>query len=385
MKHYFRYSLLFAIFFVCEVLAIAAFNLAVDPYGVTNAPVIERFNKVKPEQNKQVRLFKAIDVGRLKPKTIFLGSSRTEFGLDPSHPVLQASQPAYNLALPGANMYETRRYLEHALFVQPDLELVVLGIDMLMFNSMDEVKPNFRESRLERSRMTLPDMLNIAFSPDAFFGSLRTIAANQSHPDEVGFFYPDGRRDPHYFRKYIYKNDSNLFIFRTVLELQNFMEKPNIDRDYKISETYLEEFKNIVKICQENNIELKIFISPAHATYWEALRVVNLWSLWENWKRQIVGVTPVWDFSGYNSITTEPLDENMQNYLDNSHYMKEIGDLILNRVFEDREETVPDDFGVLISADNIESHIKQIQRDRDRWAKNNPETVQFVREIQPES
>jgi hypothetical protein len=385
MKPYFRYSLLFLIFFVGEILAIAAFNFVVDPYGVTNAPVIERFNKVKPEQNKQVRLFKAIDVARLKPKTIFLGSSRTEFGLDPSHPVLQASQPAYNLALPGANMYEIRRYLEHALSVQPDLELVVLGIDMLMFNSMDEVKPNFRESRLERSRMTLPDMLNVAFSPDAFFGSLRTIAANQSHPDEVGFFYPDGRRDPHYFRKYIYKSDSNLFIFRTVLELQNFMEKPNIDRDYKISEVYLEEFKKIIEICRDNDIELKIFISPAHATYWEALRVVNLWSLWEDWKRQIVGVTPVWDFSGYNSITTEPLDDNMQNYLDNSHYMKDIGDLILNRVFDNREKTVPDDFGVLVSEQNIESQIEKIQRDRDRWAKNNPETVQFVQNIQPGS
>jgi len=56
--------------------------------------------------------FKAIEV--TQTKTIFLGSSRVEYGLDPTHPSLVNKQ-CLQLGLPGPTMYEVRRYFEHSL------------------------------------------------------------------------------------------------------------------------------------------------------------------------------------------------------------------------------------------------------------------------------
>ena len=73
----------------------------------------------------------------------------------------------------------------------------------------------------------------------------------------------------------------------------------------------------------------------------------------------MVKITPVWDFSGYNSITTESIDDRMEYYIDNSHYSLKAGDLVLNRIVSFQTEKVPRDFGVLVNQDNIEPHLEQ--------------------------
>ena len=78
----------------------------------------------------------------------------------------------------------------------------------------------------------------------------------------------------------------------------------------------------------------------------------------------MVAITPVWDFSGYNSITTQPIKPVMNNYVDNSHYSPPIGAFVLNRVLSHNVEQVPKDFGVLMTPDNIEQHLANIGSDR---------------------
>ncbi len=92
-------------------------------------------------------------------------------------------------------------------------------------------------------------------------------------------------------------------------------------------------------------------------------------------------IAPVWSFSGYNSITTEPISENLKNYIDPSHYRSEVGDLVLNRILEYNDEKVPDDFGVLLTPENIESHIEQVRSDREAWAKKHPDEVKLVEDL----
>ncbi|MFC1932391.1 hypothetical protein ACFLXU_02005 [Chloroflexota bacterium] len=51
----------------------------------------------------------------------------------------------------------------------------------------------------------------------------------------------------------------------------------------------------------------------------------------------------------------------MQWYWDSSHYKKELGDLMLDKIFNYHESgrIVPDNFGVLITSDNIERHLEK--------------------------
>src|SRR5207245_6367389 len=77
----------------------------------------------------RVRLVKAYEVRRLRPRGIILGTSRSHVGLRPSHHGWDpAARPVYNLAFDGATTKEMYHYLLHAHAVRP-LRQVVLGLD----------------------------------------------------------------------------------------------------------------------------------------------------------------------------------------------------------------------------------------------------------------
>jgi len=41
----------------------------------------------------------------------------------------------------------------------------------------------------------------------------------------------------------------------------------------------------------------------------EVIRVTGLWQEFEQWERELTEMAPVWDFSGYNSITSKSISD----------------------------------------------------------------------------
>jgi hypothetical protein len=288
-------------------------------------------------------------------------------------------QPGYNLGITGANIYEARRYFEHAIANNPNVKKAVIGLDFFMFGKGKKNQLDFLENRLLISHITLQDKLNSSFSWGPTRASLKTMIINQSAGDTVGHFYPDGQRNPDYYIQDIYAGLQGIDIMEDLLRKNDFFQSKMRGEVYEIS--HLEEVTNMVRLCQENQIECRFFISPSHVTQWESIRLSGAWGVFEEWKRKLAEITPVWDFSGYNSITTEPLSSTMTNYMDSSHYRQEIGDLVLNRIFQYNPEIVPEDFGVLLTPETVENHLQQIREDREIWAENNPDVIRFVENI----
>lgn len=371
---YHRFNLTFLAVTLPGLLGFGTFNILVDGSGIFNSPKIANFNELKPAIYSHVRLFKAVGVSRKKPKNIILGSSRSDIGLDPDHPSL-ASDSAYNLALVGPNMYEVRRYFEHALANQPELKTVVLGIDFFMFNENWDNSPDFDEARLGRKSPKIQDLINASLSLDALDLSKQTVGASVQS-DAYYLYKSNGLR-------YVYGNkpDEPLKV-KFEKMLTEFLRGERSYPNYRSSQSFLNDFRLLVETCKEKNIDLKVFISPIHVTQLEAINTAGVWSEFEDWKRQVVEITPVWDFSGYNSITTEPISNQMKNYWDSSHYRKEVGDLILNRLFEVNEKVVPEDFGTLLTTNNIESELEKRSADRVAWEKNDPDLLKFVQDLQ---
>ncbi|HAX78240.1 MAG TPA: hypothetical protein DCY88_21075 [Cyanobacteria bacterium UBA11372] len=276
------------------------------------------------------------------------------------------------MGLNGANPYEQLRYLEHAIANNKNLKTVIIGIDFFMFNANNTNQPGFTEERLEKQNISLQDTINVVFSIDALSSSLETLNSSRNTQNKEGDslkgFMP-------------YKNidlGKKVTDWRFVNSYQVYFKN---HAKYQLSEKYLADFKTFVETCKERGITLKVYISPGHATDNEAIRATGHWSTQEKWKREIVKIVPVWDFSGYNSITSEPIKAGMKNYADSSHYRENIGNLILNRVLNYQSNTVPKDFGVLITPENIESHLAKINANREVWAKNNHKEAKLVQDI----
>ena len=351
------------------IFLVGLFNLAIDPQDIFKTPHYANLNHEKIKKDNNDRLFKAIDIIHLQPNAIIVGSSRTKQGINPEATAL-ASQDFYNLALNGPNFYEVKRYIEHAIYNQPNLEEIILGIDFFMFNEDLANQPTFNEARLEKKHIVVDDAIKNLFSIDTFKNSMDTIKASQKSPDTIDENYGDNGFMP--YRNF--NNGEAIWRFHQSIKLYF-----SLHSNYQFSQSYWNDFQEIVQLCKENNIKLTVFISPSHATQWESIYATKRWDVFEQWKRDLVNIVPVWDFSGYNSITTEPIAKYMKNYVDNSHYTPEIGDLILQRILNKPSQNVPTDFGVLLTSENIEEHLQTIKSDRSIWLQNNSEEAEMVR------
>lgn len=371
---YFNKLLFFSIFAVLS--GVAGLNWLVDPYGVFRVSKVQGFNHEKPQKFDNDRLFKTTDIIHLKPATILLGSSRMRQGLNPESPLLQEYLPVYNLGLNGSNIYELRKYLEHSITNNPNLKRVILGIDFFMFNGERELQTAFVENRLNKKHFMPNDLLNTLFSLTALSDSKATLIASQkSSLNRADINYGDNGFLP-------YRNpDSAKQEWRFQSSIRQYLD---FHDQYRLSPEYLQEYRKIVEICRQQGIELKVFISPAHAIQWETIAATGEWNTFEQWKREIVKINPVWDFSGYNSITTESLKKPMENYTDSSHYTPQIGDLMLKRLFNKDISMIPQDFGVLMTPDNLESHLKSIRKSRKQWQENHLEEQELVRQVKKE-
>ena len=369
-QQYKRFNYIFLSLASIPVLVLGIINAFIDPYSVLKSPKISRLNESKPEMLSHVRLYKAFDIIELKPEVILLGNSRAEWGLDPEHLLFREYQ-AYNLGFSGANMNEVWDYFSHALANEKGLKKVVLALDFIMFNQESANADPSAAKILGKTQTDFQDYINFIFSFDALNSSYKTLEKNlyRHYPDhrvKKGKAILDPRRDV--------PGSSDNFTQWIRAGIKSY---PN----YRIAIDKLEHLQKLVEICQQNNIELKVFISPVHATQLEAIRVSGQWATYEDWKRKLVNITPLWDFSGYNSVTTEPVSDRMNDYIDSSHYQENVGNLILERLFNQTDSHYPTDFGVYLTPTNLESHLLNLRNAQSQWIQTHPEEVNLVQDV----
>jgi hypothetical protein len=118
----------------------------------------------------------------------------------------------------------------------------------------------------------------------------------------------------------------------------------------------LKDIKGIVDTAKDNNIRLILFITPV---YKDAFLFTGL-TEFEHFKRALSTITEFYDFTGVNAVTIDTI-----NYYEASHYRKRTGDMVLARLFGYPPVEVPSGFGVLVTHDNIEAHLRELRRQVD--------------------
>ena len=146
-------------------------------------------------------------------------------------------------------------------------------------------------------------------------------------------------------------------------------------------------FRSILALARQAGVDARFYFSPVHARQQELYAGLGLGPQLEDWKRDVVRLFaqeaaqvagqpfPLWDFSGYNAVTTEevpPLEDatsRMRWHWESSHFTQATGDLILDRIFErnDPGRSMPTGFGVAVDAGNIETHLAQIRAGRQAY------------------
>lgn len=392
-----KYSIHLFLGILVSLLAASSFNWIINPYDLFVSPEISGLNTYKIEIERYTRLSKIYQMDRIKPDVIFLGSSR---GLVvPDEYLSNNGMLPFNLSLASASTYELLRVLQHAQAIKP-LKRVILALDE---SFSDNVQPNFSEKRLavnpdgsvNRTRwiMKWKDNFSSLLSLSALRSSFRTIRKQKDNPDTTDL--------SQYKAKRVLQAGGHRQMFRTMEAsifanfngLENVCERSlSMTAGMAVSAKHAEIFQQIVEFSYMNNIELFVYLPPVHARYYEAKCIVGQWSEMEMMKRSIVDIVTkiakkyhavplkVWDFSGYNVITTENVPRGgdksgkMNWYWEGSHYTRETSKLIFDKILSDKEGTY-EDFGVKINTENIEEHLANIRRNRKTYLKSHAEDV----------
>lgn len=330
-------------------------NYLVDPYGLYKTKYFS-FEKIK--QSEKMRLIKAIKTKEIKPVSISLGTSRVEFGYDPTHSYFL--KPSYNLSNSGSSMYENKLYFQWAL-KQGNLKKVLLVVDYRMFNNSTQKSINDLETYFDNK-----NIYSLLFSIDVLKDSLLTIKGGEN----TSLYLENGQREHSYNWNNILKNGGHL---ETMKE-----DESTYYKNYPINYTYKDtkkksfpDFEEIVSLCYDNNIDLDIVFGPSHIRQWEALNYYLGYDKWLQWKKDVVlSVNKIakqqnrkqfriMDFSVYHPLTAEavPIDKNteMKYHWESSHYKNALGLIVLDRLMGESEYK---DFGVLLDLKNIDEHLK---------------------------
>jgi len=179
---------------------------------------------------------------------------------------------------------------------------------------------------------------------------------------------------------------------------------PNLQYCFTNAETGMttfDPFRFMIRRAYAEGTDLRLFITPLHAAVHLALNALGLEGRYAFWLKELVRINeaeatkagrppfPLWDFSTANSVTTEPIPKAddrtpMHWYWEVSHYRRETGDLILDRVLGDGASaparTLPTDFGVRLIAANIDAHLAQAKAGLENWTMHSDLAMQVARE-----
>ena len=397
MKKY-STGLLSGIFLI--LLCVAGFNWVINPYDIYSSPLLDGINIYKSEVERHTRLSKIYQVERIKPDAILLASSR---GLVVEENMFAPEDmTGFNLSLTSASTYELARMFQHAQ-ASKSLKRVVLALDE---SFTDDRQPGFIEERLAvnyegtdtpgRVKQRWLDRFSSLLSRDALKASIRTIrkqGVRTAMSDEQRYM-SDRVSHAGGHRQMFRTMEASIFSDYAGPDNLCVQHEDNNDAETRPSAKY---FEKIVELAYSNDIDLYVYFSPAHARLYYAKCMVGEFDRIRQMKLQVVDIVekmaekygkvpfPVWDFSGYNVITTEELpaladtSSLMRWYWEGSHYTRQTAKLLFARMFGLTEAN--QDFGVRISGVNIEAHLEQIDKQQAAYISSHGKDIEELNEL----
>ena len=394
------------------MVLVSVFNYLVDPYQIYNTPAVAGFNNVKSDT---WRVYKTVFLARQPMDVAILGTSRAG-SLRPDHSVF-SNKKAVNLSIPGQPYVETKMLID--LLDPQKTHQIIFGMDFFGANTFMPLPTDFTTENYSEFRK-YPLLASISTVRDSY--KTVTLSLDTRHPSYIDEFFskwktetkskPSEKNVPKNNGSQqivpIYNQNHHNFIESEKAYLSGvYLPDPRCVFEFEhdnYTDSPLKNFQAILVRAYREAIDLRLFISPSHARQWEVIAAVGLRDKWEEWKRRLVRMNeteaakagkppfPIWDFSGYNSITTEALpalhggQTIMKNYIDSSHYTPYVGDLVLDRLFDSHPPglKVPSDFGVLITSKNLDTHLAHIRAEREEYQKTHPDDIAEIKRLAEE-
>jgi len=389
-----RYLAIFAGTFIACAGLTAALTVAVDPYYIFGTPRLAGWTLAKPAAANRGPAAKTYLLERTSPRTLLLGNSRIEAGLNPESAQWPDSmRPVFNAGLAGRGLDIAAKLLEDALAV-PGLRGIVVGLDLLDFLQVDpglappsgpvdagpdqdriRVRPDFTANPA-RALARVEDALAASVTLGAVTDSVATILAQREASPRT--MTPLGFNPLDEYLPYVKLHGfRDLFDQKQAQYAERFPHyvHPDFAEPYRTGS--VRSLREIIDIARGHDLDITLIIYPYHAWVMDLLRQNGLWGVFEAWKRALVrvvgaldpdGRVRIVDFSGYNLYTTTPVPRpgdtvtDVRWYWEPGHFRGALGDRIIARLYGSESTG----FGRDLSQATVDDVIAAIRQEADR-------------------
>ena len=353
-----KWLIIFTIFSILGVGFVGGVNYVLDPNGLNNKFLINKINTKKESNTAFTTRFKSNILVNGNFDTLLLGTSRIGV-MNPEVVNKYLSCNSFNLEYPGSVTKIQKKFFLYANHFNK-IKNLVYGIDFMAFNKNRTIENDFKEF-YELENMIESNQLisnnDFYFTFEAFTKSLKVVfnSLRNKHKSEAEYSNINGMRD---YKNFIQDSKENKLQLDKEINnsIKSYFKPMGIYKNYKFSYEYLEDFKEVIQYCKNNNIKLFVYIPPMYSEHYDAIYAAGHFSQFELFKKELSKITEFIDFTGHNEISS-----NKNNYWDSSHLRVELTQTIMAKIFNDKTIEVPKDFGVLVTKQNIDQHLRNLR------------------------
>lgn len=237
----------------------------------------------------------------------------------------------YSMGVPEEHLANIKTFISSNIIPKK----IYLGVDSMSYteNPQDHTYIRMR-CPYEYLRENPTEFIKFYFNPNMAIESLKVTRSYVKKENIENIFYEYG-----WWFDY---NETSTYDWS--------IAEPGIGDDVYLDDT-LKDIKDIKTICDENNIELLTFVNPMCELTYRASLDIDYYSF----LKQLSEITDYYNFSGLNDITRD-----YDNFLDNSHFTAEIGDMMIDCMCSKKiDETLYEQgFGKYVTKENINEFIE---------------------------
>lgn len=343
-KKFFIYFIVFTLSLIGIVIAI---NYYFDFYAVLNQGRKVYYESINDRYAKIVYIIKNPE----RFNTFIWGSSRTQ-KMNPHIIDIRA----YNMAASAGSPEDCLAGLKILLSNNVNIKNIYLGIDNFSYKNdyYEDIKSFNRIPYSENMYSNIKYLARVALKePD--FHKIKGYLGLTDYRLESNYLTTSGRLEvPEYVEEKI-ENSVENHVYDEKFKNASYSDDKNAHIDYTIS-----IIREIKKLCDDNNINFVVFFNPVHITSYlkDDIHLSN------QFKRELVKTTDFYDFNYINFVT-------INNYFwyETSHPRYFVCDWELKVITNQYDKNIPEDFGHLITKENIDYYCNKYIIDRENFKK----------------
>lgn len=339
----------------------AVFNIVVDPFGLFGDAVFSWYS-YDMTRNPRVAKIEYLDKNYKNYDSYIIGCSSTS-----SMPVEAFNKyfggSFYNLFMYGADMYDVEKTCEYAI---ENYNVKNLFVNVFISNATSY---NEGEGQLEQQLHAKVNGTDVGdfytkymFLKPEYAADKITAKSTDTYLSQA--FDVFNEKTGAYDKK---KRDAE-----PIRSLEDYYEVYPEFKNYPYSQISMDEMDNallsvkrIKEMCEANGVNVQFFSTSVYSEHLKCFSKEKV----EEFFTRLADITPYWSFVS-NSVTDEP-----RFFYDSTHLRNALGTMAVAKMAGATDVWMPDDFGMYVTSENIDSMLKTLwitEDNRVEYVKNVP-------------